>query len=113
MKLQQEKSTVLVVSDTWYSVSFQIPRWAVVTGVYIPDVDAGALGLEWSDDDSNWYPILDGLDGSDAVICASGADAGYVDFSVWVASVHRDDYLRFTCASQTSGDVTMKLRFGG
>ncbi len=113
MALKNQKHTITVVSDTWASTSFQIPNWAVFVAGYFPAMDDGAIGIEWSDDDTTFYPILDPLDGADAVVVASGSDPGVTDFSDWVRFAHQDDYFRFSCASQTSGDVTVKLRFRG
>lgn len=102
---------VIVASSGTYSASFQIPRWATFVGVYVPDIDAGAVGLEVSKDDSTFIPVGDLLDGDDGVLVASGSDPIYVDFSTLVGSIPLNWYLRFTCASQTSGATTWTVSF--
>lgn len=110
---EQIEDTVTVTQNANKSGSFQIPKWAVFCGCYFPDCDAGDIGLEWSADGTNFYPVLDPLDGSDAVVCASGADPGVFDFSDWVRFVNTNDYLRFSCASQTTAALTLNIRFRG
>jgi hypothetical protein len=113
MALKNQKTTAAILQHSSTSASWQIPNWAVFVAGYFPDMDAGAIGLEWSDDNSNFYPIIDPIDGADAVIVASGSDPGVTDFSDWVRFAHQDDYFRFTCASQSTAAVTIKLRFRG
>jgi hypothetical protein len=114
----QEVESLTVANNGTESSSFQIPRWAIFCGALFPAMDNGDIGLEISDDETNYYPVLDPVDGNDAVLCTSGNDPGWVDFSDWVRFVIRDYnsvkiYCRFTCASQTSGAVTIKVMFRG
>lgn len=110
MKFKLEEVVVLI--NGTYSAAFTVEPWSLFYGAKFPDMDAGAIGIEFSlDNGSNYNPILDPLDGADAVLCASGADPGWVDFSDWIRFVpDNSEYkLRFTCASQTSGAVTIQV----
>lgn len=105
--------SVIVASSGTYSASFQVPKEAVSVMARIPDIDVGAVGLERSEDDTTFVPVGDPLDGSDVVIVASGADPIDVDITDFVRSVKPSEYLRFTCASQTTAAVTINLDYGG
>ena len=110
MKFKLEK--VVVENNGTYSAAFTVESWSSFYGAKFPTMNNGAIGIEFSiDHGSNYDPILDPLDGADAVLCASGADPGWVDFSDWVRFVpDNSEYkLRFTCVSQTSGAVTVKV----
>lgn len=112
------ETSVVVASSGTYSAAFTIPDWALFTGVLIPDVDAGDIGIEVSRDGTNFYPLLDPISGNDVVILASGSDPGWVDISDFIRFIGskgaQGDYqLRFTCASQTSGAVTLYVSFRG
>jgi len=112
------ETMVTVASSGTVSGGFQIPDWAYFMGVLVPDIDAGDVGIEVSRDGTNYYPLLDPLDGSDAVILASGADPGWVDFSDILRFIgskgdHANYWLRFTCASQSSGAVDLYVAFRG
>ena len=108
--MKYESYDVEIAVNGTNSAAFSIPAWAVFVGAYFPAMDDGNIGLEVSmDSGSSYAPILDPTDGDDAVLCASGSDAGYVDISDWIRFIPPDAYLRFTCASQTSGAVTTKV----
>jgi len=114
VELKDTRDDVAILINGTYSAAFKIPRWAVFAGAYFPAMDDGDIGLEISlDAGSNYYPVLDPSDGADAVLCASGADAGFVDFSDFIRFIPRDALLRFTCASQTSAAVTTIVMFRG
>lgn len=102
-----------------------IPDWAKWVGVMIPDLDAGAIGIEVYESGSgayydvaasallasattNWSPVLDISDGQDAVICASGSDPGYVDIIPFLGAL-RNVWIRFTVGTQTTADTTWYL----
>lgn len=93
------------------SSSFQVPRWATFVGVYIPDLDVGAVSLNISKDNSTFIPVLDPIDGDDYVVLVSGADPGYVDISMIIGSIPLDWYLRFGAATQSSAAVTLTVSF--
>ncbi len=123
-----EKFTVKLTkaTDTQRSEAFQIPEWANYTAVFIPDIDAGDMSLEWIDpddvtaaklavtNDTSWHPVGDPTDGADAVICASGNDPMVVDISVFVRALAGRGYVRFkTGAAQTTADVTFTIHVVG
>ena len=94
------------------SGSFQLPRWSVFVGVYIPDADAANVTMEVSKDDSTFVPILDDIDGEDAVILASGQDPAYIDISRWIASIPLEWYIRFKfSAAQNTAALTLHVCF--
>jgi len=94
------------------SDSFQIPRWATFVGILCPDIDAGAVYLHVSADDSTFVPIVDPIDGDDYVLVKSGSDPCYADISSLVAAVPVDWYLRFLHGTtQTTAAVTYKVCF--
>lgn len=111
-----EKKEVTVAESGTYSSSFTNEHWGMFYGAYFPAMDDGNIGLELSiDNGSTWVPVLDPADGADAVLCATGSDAGWVDFTDWVRFFpYNSEYLmRFTCASQTSGAVTITILIRG
>jgi len=73
-------------ADCNATVHFTLPQWATFVTVLIPDFTNNAtVGIEISDDGgTTYYPVLDPLDGSDLVICASGSDPGFVDISDFI-----------------------------
>jgi len=106
--------TVEIANNGTVSASFQIPAWAYFIGVFFPAMDDGNITLEISTDDTNFYPVLDPVDGDDLVVCKSGADAGYLDISDYVRFVNPNMYLRLKSAtSQSSGAVTLYIYFAG
>lgn len=109
-------TSVEVAANGTYSGGFQVEPWAMFYGALFPAMDNGDIGLEISrDGGTNYYPVLDPADGSDAVLCASGADPGWVDFSDWLRFMP-DGYnykARFTCAAQASGAVTIYVTMRG
>lgn len=108
--------TVTVAENGTYSGGFTVPVWGMFYGALFPDMDAGDIGLEISmDNGSNYYPVLNPADGADAVLVASGSDPGWIDFSDWIRFMPGDGkYMaRFTCASQTSGAVTINVSMRG
>lgn len=110
MRFKKEEVVVLINGTT--SETFLAEHWSIFYGARFPAMDNGAIGLELSvDGGSNYDPILDPADGADAELCASGSDPGWMDFSDWIRFVpENSEYLlRFTCASQTSGAVTITV----
>lgn len=107
--VEQIKNITIASSGT-ASEAFQVNKWAIFIGLLIPSIDDGAVGLSICDtSDGTFSPILDPLDGADLVICASGSDPGFIDISDFIRCVPSTWYLKVTCASQTSGAVTVKL----
>ena len=113
--MRDRKVVVTVANNGTYSAGFSLESHEIFVGAIFPDMDVGAIGLEYSiDAGSNYNPILDPTDGADYVTVASGSDPGVVDISDFIRFVHANNehLLRFTCASQTSGavDITVLLR---
>jgi len=106
-----ETKDLTIASSGTTSTSFQVPRWATFVGVYIPDLDAGAVSLNISKDDSTFIPVLDPVDGDDYVVLKSGSDPGYVDISMIIGSIPLKWYLRFGTAIQSSGAITLTVSF--
>ena len=105
------KSDIAIANNGTFSTGFNIEEWALFFGALFPDMDAGAIGLEMSIDGTNYYPVIDPATGTDAVLLVSGADPAFVDFSDKVRSMFNNSLakLRFTCATQSSGAVTVTL----
>jgi len=104
--------TVTIAQNATVSGVFRKPAGITFMGALFPAMDDGAIGLELSiDNGSNFYPLLDALDGSDAVLAASGQDPGIIDFSDFVRFVPdlAAMQLRFTCASQTTAEVDIEV----
>ena len=105
------ETTVTVANNGTESAHFLLEPWALFFGALFPAMDDGNIGLEISrDGGSNYFPVLDPADGRDVVLCASGSDPGWVDFSDFVKFVIPTDTesrfrVRFTCATQSSGAV--------
>lgn len=106
--MEGNEFTVTIANGAAISSAFTLKANAVVgertifLGALIPDIDAGAVGLEISRDGTNFYPVIDPADGSDLVLVASGADPGWIDFSDYVRYILEGYSLRFTSASQTA-----------
>jgi hypothetical protein len=98
-----EQKTVTVEAAGTFSSGFTVEYFSLFIGALFPAMDDGDIGLEFSiDNGANYYPIIDPADADDAVLCGSGDDPGWVDFSDWVRFVpHNEQFLlRFTCAAQ-------------
>lgn len=113
--MKWKKVEVEVANNGTYSAGFVIEPWALFFGALFPAMDNGDIGLEITLDGANYNPILDISDGADAVLVTSGSDPGWVDFSTLVRSAfdNAECMLRFTCASQTSGAVTITVYMRG
>jgi len=118
IKAQLDVSTDKQKTDAVY-----IPEHVSYIGVVIPDLnntDNPSVGLEmynWAalsngkngvdssklaaSADTNWTPVLDNSDGSDAEICATAKDPGFVDITPFVASC-RGTWIRFTLSVGTN-----------
>ncbi len=107
---------LVVASSATVSATFTNETWCIFMAVVVPSMDNGDIGMEISFDDGTTYvPIIDATDGADAVLVASGADPGVTDISDWVRFLPSNAHVkaRFTCASQTSGAVTLKVIMRG
>jgi hypothetical protein len=106
-----ERVTDLAIgSAATVSSSFQIQKWAVFIGLWLPAMDDGAIGVQICDTtDGTFIPILDPADGADLVICASGSDPGFIDISDFLRCVPSTYFLQLTCAAQASGAVTARI----
>lgn len=85
------------------STSFSVEPWAIFYMALFPAMDDGDIGIEVSiDGGSNFYSVMDPVDGAPAVLVASGSDPGWIDFSDWVRAFgDNDNYLmRFNFAAQ-------------
>ena len=106
------KKTVEIAKNGTTSAGFSLEPGTKYQMALFPAMDDGNIGLELSiDDGDNYNPVLDPADGADVVLCASGSDPGWVDFSDFIrAFPQNDEYLiRFTCASQTTAAVTVTI----
>ena len=107
---------LVVASNATVSGSFGTEGWEMFIGAYFPAMDNGIIGLEYSiDGGTTWVPILDPIDGQDLIVVASGSDPGAIDISDYIRFVPSNDLhlLRFTCAAQASGAVTITVVFRG
>jgi hypothetical protein len=105
------------------SGTFSVEPWAIFYGALFPAMIDGDVGLELTIDGTNYNPVIDPTDGLDAVLVASGADPGWVDFSDWVrffghnldlqAGSNTNLNARFTCVSQTDGPLTISVLMRG
>ena len=105
---------VVVDASGTTSAAFTIPKYALFCGAVFPAMDDGAIGLELTLDNSTYVPIIDPADGQDLVLAASTYDPCFIDFSDFVRAVPRSvnrNKLRFTCAAQVSGAVTINVTF--
>lgn len=106
----EKVSNITIASSGTVSAAFQIEKWALFVGIYLPAMDDGDIGLSLCPTSGGTYaPILDPADGADLVICASGSDPGFIDISDFIRFVPSSYYLKLTCAAQDSGAVTCKL----
>ena len=113
MEKWQEKSVAIAQTGTASGAFRLIPGYPFV-GAYVPAMDDGDIGLEASlDGGDNYVPVTDSLDGADVVICSSGSDPAYGEFSDHVRSFPRNanTLFRFTCAAQNSAAVTVRIMF--
>ena len=111
-----EIKEVEVAINGTFSSAFTLESYAIFYGALFPSMDNGNIGLELSiDNGGNYYPILDPADGDDAILCNTGSDPGWIDFSDWIRFVgdNTEYKLRFTCAAQVSGAVTIKIIMRG
>ena len=113
--MKWKKLVLNVANGATISAAFQMEPWAIFLGVLFPDIDAGDVNLHVSlDGGTTYHPILDPLDGADAVLLTSGSDPGWIDFSDWVRFVPDNTLvlMRFVMAAQTSGaiDVIVFMR---
>jgi len=110
------KEVVTIANAATVSSQFEMPSWATFAGIFLPSMDDGPVGIELSMDGSNFYPLLDPLDGQDLVIASSGADPGWIDVSDWIRFVpdqtSENVTMRLTCAAQT-GAKTVYIFFKG
>ena len=103
-----------VAKSATVSAAFTIPKYSLFCGALFPAMDNGNIGIEMTVDNSNYAPILDPGDGQDLLLCASGQDPAFIDFSDYVRFVPRHINrikLRFTCAAQTTSAVTISTMF--
>ena len=94
--------TVTIDNGGTTSSSFTLLKWDSFIGVLIPDIDAGSVYMEVSFDGTNFYPILDIVDGEDIMICNTGADPGYIDISDVLKAIPPKSLVRFVCAAQSA-----------
>ncbi len=114
--IQHKIVEVVVAQSATVSAFFIVEPYSIFYMARFPDMDAGTVGLELSlDNGANYDPIFDPADSDDAVLCKSGSDPGWIDFSDWVRGVPADSYfkLRFTCASQTTKEITITVLMRG
>lgn len=114
MSFYYERQTITVAATGTTSTAFRMPTWVSFVGLLLPAMDNGAIGLEISiDNGATYHPVLDPADGEDLVVAASGADPGWIDVSDFIRFVPPEAFIRITCASQTSGAVTIQVHARG
>lgn len=100
------ETPLAVINTGTVSSALILQPWTRAIGVFIPDIDAGAVGLECSmDGGTTFVPVQDLWLQDDCVIIASGKDPCYVDFSPFIQSIQRGNSeckIRFTCAAQSA-----------
>ena len=109
------KEVTVALSGT-VSSAVSLESHEIFVGAIFPAMDNGAIKLQYSiDGGSNYVHVLDPIDGEHLIIAASGADIGVVDISDYIRFVHANNehLLRFTCASQSSGAVTITVLLRG
>jgi len=106
------ETNLIVANNGTASAAFSLQPWTTFAGVYFPAMDNGAIGIEYSLDGSTYVPILDPADGNDLVLVTSGQDPAWIDISDYIRAIPRgtgERFLRLTCATQSSGAVTLIL----
>ena len=113
LTLKNYETEVVISQNDTESAAFSLQQDTLFIGVNIPAIDNGGVGVEYSVDNGGAYvPIINPATGDDVVILASGSDPAYVDISDYLRSIPRgynERLLRFTCASQTTADVTLTV----
>lgn len=109
--MKWKKTEVVILQNGTNSAAFVSKEWSIFYMALFPNMDAGDIGLELSIDGTNFYPVIDPVDGADVVLLASGADPGWVDFSDWIRAFPENELyqVRFTCVSQTTAAVTVTV----
>ena len=97
-----EIKTLTIENGAAVSSTFFLPRWDAFVGILLPDIDAGPVGMEVSFDGSNFFPVLDIVDGDDIIICANGADPGWIDVSDVLKALPPKALIRLTTAVQSA-----------
>lgn len=106
------ETDIVVANNGTVSAAFSLQPWTTFVGMNVPAMDNGDMGLAYSVDGTNYVPILDPTDGDDLIVIATGADPGFIDISDYIRAIPRgtgERFLRITCASQTSGAVTLTV----
>ena len=111
MNKMDERIQILTVAQSGtYSTSFNLLAHEIFVGVDFPNMDGGNIGIEYSRDSGNSYsPVLNSSSGDDLLVVKSGSDPGVIDISDFIRFAHSNSahMLRFTCAEQTSGAVSI------
>jgi len=108
--MDDRTQVVTVANNGTESTGFNIQAHEMFVGVVFPNMDPGAIGLEYTRDNGvTWGPVLDPADGDDLLVVKSGSDPGVIDISDFVRFVHANKahWLRFTCAAQVSGEASI------
>lgn len=112
LALKNKLTELIILQNGTNSASISLQRDALFIGVNVPAIDNGDVGIEFSLDDTTFVPVVNPATGDDVVILASGSDPAYVDISDYIRSIPRGSVhstIRFTCASQTTADVTLTV----
>lgn len=116
MAFRTAPATITIANNGTTSSWFEMPNWASFCIVYFPAMDNGDIGIEVTiDGGTTSAPILKADGTADFVVCASAVDPGWNDISDYIRALPdeetHDVLIRFTCASQVSGAVTLYAYF--
>lgn len=100
--------TITIAQTGTTSTSFRLPDWTMFAGMLFPDMDAGAITLQASRDGTNFYPVLDPVDGQALVVLASGSDPGWIDISDYIRFLPGNGHIRVVSATaQNTAAITI------
>lgn len=114
-----ETITATIPQSQKLSGWISIPEWATFAAAYFPAMDDGKVGIDMTPDGGTTpAPILKSDGSGDKVVCASGADPGYIDISDHIRALpsyndpNHKVYIRFNSATtQSSVAVPIKVYF--
>ena len=107
-----KSKTAIIANAGTESTKFKIPDNAVAVGVKIPDITAGILYIECSDDEGvSFAKVVDPSTGEALIIADSGQDPAFVDISDYVRFATNELDFRIVSASAQGAEKTFKLYF--
>lgn len=110
-EMEGHSRTVTIANGQTVSAAWKKPSTGFFTGVLLPVMDAGDVGIQISPDGSTWHTMINPIDGTNLAIATAGATPLAIDITdKMVAFIGLDIQFRFTCASQTA-ERTVALIF--